>query len=79
MPMSFPDMKSLITHAEMVKFRAPVADESEQSYRNALADFVAPLDFIESQEIRTSRGWDQWDKRDNMDMLSRSYQRTKLD
>lgn len=72
MPMSFPDMKSLIRHAEMLKFRAPNPGETESEYRTALADFVRPLDFIESQEIRTGKGWDQWNDLENMDMLSRA-------
>lgn len=71
MPMNFPDMKSLINCAEVWKFRAPNEGESEQDYRTALADFVRPQDMIESQEIRTGKGWDKWNDNENRDMLSR--------
>ena len=60
MPMNFPDMDSLIRMGEMLKFRKPHEGESEQSYRNALADF--DKDPIESQEIRTGKGWDKWNE-----------------
>ncbi len=72
MPMSFPDMKALKRAAECWKFREPNDGETEADYRKALADFVQPQDFIESQEIRTSKGWDQWNDRENKDMLRRS-------
>jgi hypothetical protein len=76
MPMSFPDMRSLKSAAEVHKFRQPNEGESEAEYRSALADHVAPRDFIESQEIRTSKGWNQWDQKDNEDMLRRAAKRT---
>jgi len=41
MPMSFPDMDSLTRAAEVHKFRPPVELETEEEYRNALADHVA--------------------------------------
>ena len=72
MPMSFPDMKSLKFAAQCWKFREPNEGESEDEFRVALADFVQPKDLIESQEIRTSKGWDQWDNKDSADMLRRS-------
>lgn len=71
MPMDFPDFQSLKTHAKMLKFRQPNVGETEHAYRNALADFVAPLDFVESQEIRTSKGWDCWRDSEVKDMLRR--------
>ena len=59
--MDFPDMESLIMAADVWKFRRPTADESEQSYRQALANFVASKDyFIDSEEIRNGVGWDKW-------------------
>ena len=73
MPMNFPDMPSLIQCAEVWKFRQPNPGESETSYREALADHVAPHDFIESQEIRTGKGWDQWSEAENRDMLRRRW------
>lgn len=72
MPMSFPDMKSLVSAAEVHKFRPPTSDESEADYRSALADHVAFIDFVESQEIRTGKGWNQWNDDEAKDMLLRS-------
>lgn len=72
MPMSFPDIKALERAAECWKFRKPNEGETEAQYRTALADFVQPRDLIESQEIRTGKGWDQWDQSENKDMLKRS-------
>ena len=71
MPMDFPDMKSLKLAAEVWKFRKPNFDETEQQYRTALADFVAPKDLIESCEIRNKVGWDRFTKAQNDDMLRR--------
>lgn len=69
MPMDFPDMKSLVRHAEIVGFRKPIADEAEDVYRKALADFVQPMDFIESQEIRNKVGWNKFDDSQNRRMV----------
>ena len=69
MPMDFPDLKSLQLAARVWKFREISEGESEDDYRNALADHVAPRDFIESQEIRNKVGWDQWSDEQNKDML----------
>ena len=81
MPMDFPDMRSLILAAEAHKFRAPRMApellETEEEYRAALADHVAPIDFIESQEIRHKVGWDQWSDQQNIDMLARAVARSK--
>ena len=49
MPMDFPDMKSLLFAAKIHKFRQPSKNEPEEKYREALADHVAPHDFIESE------------------------------
>lgn len=72
MPMSFPDMKALERAADVHGFRKPNEGEAEAAYRTALADHVRPIDFIESQEILTSKGWDQWNEDENKDMLRRS-------
>ena len=72
MPMDFPDMKSLERAAEVHGFRVVNDGESEADYREALADYVKPRDFIESQEIRNKVGWDQWTKSQKKDMLARS-------
>lgn len=71
MPMSFPTMDSLRRAAEVHKFRPPIDAEAERDYRNALADHVASRDFIESQEIRTGKSWDQWDDDEKKDTLRR--------
>jgi len=70
MPMDFPDMESLEDAAERWKFRKPNKDETEEQYRAALADFVAPKDFVESCEIRNKVGWDKFSEGQEFDMLS---------
>lgn len=72
MPMNFPDMESLIQAAEVHKFRKPHEDEAEERYRVALADHVQRIDFVESMEIRTSKGWDRWTPEEGVEMLVRS-------
>ena len=69
--MDFPDMKSLIWCGEVHKFRKPTKDETEDSYRTALADHVAPRDFIESEEIRNKVGWDKFTEKQNKSHLRR--------
>jgi len=75
MPMDFPDMKSLLSAAEVHEFRKPDKDETEIQYRNALADHVRPRDFIESEEIRNGCGWDRWDEGQKRAMLGRAGMR----
>lgn len=77
MPMDFPDMNSLKQAAEVHGFRQPNEGESEQEYRAALADHVEPRDFVESCEIRSSRGWDKFTETDTLSMLSRSARRNR--
>ncbi len=77
MPMDFPDMKSLLRAAECWKFRAPEEGETEEHYREALADRVQPDDFVESLEIRNKVGWDKFSKAQNVDMISRSARRLR--
>ncbi len=69
MPMSFPDLKSLQRVAEVHKFRTINKDEKEDSYRIALADYVAKIDLIESEEIRNKVGWDKWNDIQKLSML----------
>jgi len=73
MPMNFPDMKSLKYAAEVHKFRQPQKDEDEKIYRCALANYVAPRDKIESDEIRFGIGWDQWSNEQKKKSLFGSY------
>ncbi|WYW02383.1 hypothetical protein Lauda_00032 [Pseudomonas phage vB_PpuM-Lauda] len=63
MPMSFPDMQSLINRAEQRGFRRPLKAETEEEFRNALADHMLHIDRVESAEIRSGKGWDQQDPR----------------
>lgn len=71
MPMDFPDLKSLKNAAKVHNFRNINKDEKENDFRNALADHVKSIDFIESQEIRTGKGWNQWSDEDSKNMLYR--------
>lgn len=44
-------------------------------YRQALADFVRPHDLVESQEIRTGKGWNRFTDAENIDMIRRGVKR----
>ena len=77
MPMDFPDMESLIQCAENWKFRPPDEGEEEEHYRSALADFVRPKDFIESQEIRNKVGWDKFSDSQNKTMVVEAFLRNR--
>lgn len=77
MPMDFPTMESLKQAAEVHGFRQPNANEPESKYRLALADHVEPRDFIESCEIRTSKGWDKFSEADCAAMVARSFMRNR--
>ena len=59
--MDFPDLESLKRCAEVHKFRQLNENETEEEFREALADHVQPRDFVESEEIRNKVGWDKWD------------------
>ena len=71
MPMDFPDLKSLKFCAKAHKFREINDGESEDDYRNALANHVEPRDFLESQEIRNKVGWDQWTDGQSEDIIKK--------
>jgi hypothetical protein len=57
MPMDFPDMKSLLRAAECWKFRQPNDGESEDSYRQALANHVEPNDFLRTCKADDKHQW----------------------
>ena len=61
MPMSFPDMESLVSYAAQRGVRPPHTGETEVEYREALATRVQASDAIEAGEIRRGKGWDKWD------------------
>ena len=70
MPMSFPDMRSLELAAKTHNFRPPNEGESEGDFRTALADHVKPIDRVESFEIRTGKGWNQWSEYEKLKFLT---------
>lgn len=69
--MSFPDLNALIYAAKVHKFRELNTDETEDEYRVALADHVQPIDLLESMEIRTGKGWDEFTDLENIEVLLR--------
>ena len=71
MPMDFPDMASLKLCAECHNFRQPNENESEDDYRELLANHVQSRDFVESMEIRNKVGWDKFSPKQNLEMLVR--------
>ena len=71
-------MDSLKRIAEVHKFRQPNEGESERQYRVALADYVEPIDFVESCEIRNKVGWDKFTDKQNTRMLERKMGSGKL-
>ena len=70
MPRSFPTFDSLKQHAKDTGFREPLLCETEQQFRMALADYIQPKDMIESMEIRTGKGWDQFSPEDEAATLA---------
>jgi len=73
MPMDFPDLDSLKRAAEIHKFREYHEEsESEDEYREALADHVETIDMIEGQEIRNKVGWDKFTPQQNINTLKRA-------
>jgi hypothetical protein len=73
MPMDFKDLESLVRAAKCHHFRDKKKEETEKEYRTALADHVAPRDFIESEEIRNGIGWDKWNDTQKDFMLLRKF------
>ena len=71
MPMDFPDMQSLLFAAKIHKFRFPIENEIEEDYREALANHVSMIDFLESEEIRYKVGWDRFTNEQNLATLKR--------
>jgi len=72
MPMNFSDMKSLKMAARVHKFRKLDSEETEEDYREALANYVESADPIEAEEIRNKVGWDKFTDEQNEDMLRRN-------
>lgn len=72
MPMDFPD-ELLEKHAKIVGFRPRNKNENIGEYREALANYMEPIDFIESQEIRNGKGWNRWDDEEGRDVVMRAF------
>lgn len=77
MPMDFPDMNSLKRCAKLWKFRVPNRDETEEQFREALANFVKPKDYIESLEIRNKVGWDRFSEAQIERILQQELQQAR--
>lgn len=69
MPMSFPDLTSLTNRAKQRGFRQPKPDESIVDYRAAFALFMRDVDKVESMEISSGSGWDQWSLEESEKLL----------
>jgi hypothetical protein len=65
-------MSSLVFAAKVHKFREPEENETEADYRATLAAHVEPRDMIGAHEIRTGKGWDNWDRIQKKDLMRRS-------
>jgi len=57
--------------ARVHKFRKPDTNETEEDYREALANHVESRDRIEAEEIRNKVGWDKFTDEQNKNMLRR--------
>lgn len=77
MPMDFPDMDSLIEHADMHMFRKPNPDETEAEFREALAVYVAEVDLVEAEEIRHKVGHDKWTPGQSMSSMFRALDKPR--
>jgi len=65
MPMNYSDLDSLKRHAE--NFKIPYNGESEEVFREKLAqDMINRKDYVWAQEIRTKKGWDKWNQKEQM-------------
>jgi hypothetical protein len=71
MPMSFPDIESLKRRADQRGFRQPNEDELESQFRKEFSDFMESVDLVESMEIRTSKGWDEFNEKQKINLLER--------
>ena len=69
MPMSFPDFESLRRRAEQRNFRKPNEGETEEEFRQAFAEYMQEADPVEAHEIRSGKGWDEWDGGNQHEML----------
>ena len=59
MPRDFKTIEEVETRAQQHGFRAKLKSESDEDYRNAVADHVRHIDPVEAVEIRHGQGWDK--------------------
>jgi hypothetical protein len=71
MDMDFLDLRSLLDAAEVHKFRQPKPGENTEQYREALADHVKNIDFIQSEEIRSGHGWEKFSSMEKFKLMAR--------
>lgn len=71
MPMSFPDLKTLRAHFDHPKSLPYYEGESEATYRERCAVWSEEVwsDYVQAHEIRTSKGWDQWNEDEQLALL----------
>lgn len=69
MPMSFPNMQSLKDRAMQRGFRTSNDGETTDQYRTAFANYMIKVDMVESMEIRSSKGWDQWSPEQGVQLM----------
>ncbi len=73
MPMSFPDLKTLRVRYDREN-SVPYKDgETEADYREQCAVYMETVwkDHVEAHEVRTGKGWDQWNQVQQTDLLKR--------
>lgn len=70
MPRTFTN-DGVVSFAEMMKYRKQKEGESIDEYRAAIADLHQDKDPVEAQEIRTGKGWDEWSRGQETNLLSR--------
>lgn len=70
MPMTYDTLDTLLHAAECYEFREILLSETQDEYRNALADHVHTVSPIAGHEIRTGRGWDEWSQEDKEAFLN---------
>lgn len=70
MPRDFEDACSLHDAAKRHDFRSIIEGESDEHYREALANHVTSIDIVEANEIRHGIGWDRQSK-EQLDTLGK--------
>lgn len=71
MPDTFKD-ETIRQLAKVMEYRSIGENESLAEYRAAIADLHQGFDPLEAHEIRTGKGWREWDSAEFDDLVSRS-------